>query len=63
MKRIKKWLSKPITWGGWLKLLGIGYGITSVISVIYICVTIKPTWLKGLTTKLFRKKKIKSDVI
>ena len=47
MKRIKKWLSKPITWGGWLKLLGIGYGITSVISPIYICVTIKPTWLKG----------------
>ena len=63
MKRIKKWLSKPITWGGWLKLLGIGYGITSVISAIYIWVIIKPTRLKSLTTKLFGQKKIKSDVI
>ena len=41
---MKKFMDKPITWGGYLKLAGIGTVISLIISVISWFWVSRPRW-------------------
>lgn len=53
MKTLKKWWNKPVTWGGYTKMVGITYLITLLITVIMYLCTNPP--------KLFNKKSYFGD--
>ena len=53
---MKKFMDKPITWGGYLKLAGIGMVISLIISAISWFWVIHPRWYSDFIDNIKRRK-------
>ena len=65
MKKLTKWLNKPVTWGGYAKMVGICYVIGILFAGITWIVYYQPKWyrkFKNLKSKLFRRKDKRCNV-
>lgn len=58
MKKIKKFMDKPVTWGGYTKLCGISMAVGIVLTVVeFYALGMDPLQVKGK----FGKNKVKED--
>ena len=53
---MKKFMDKPITWGGYLKLAGIGTVISLIISAISWFWVSRPRWWSDFIDNIKRRK-------
>ena len=60
MKKFRSWLGKPITWGGYLKLCGIAWVLSIIVSICtygYIWYGGFKGWMDSIVEKFQRNSK------